>query len=164
MKNKFCKNQTKENGEIYKKQRNKCVKLRKKSIKLYFSKTTQNKIVTNKNFWEVIKLFLTSKGCIDGNEISIVNGDEIISDEKELVKTFNEHYINIVERSCEVKSQNLFRDGTSAHLNDTEKIDIIEKHHESHPSIIEIKNNLKPSHELNISTFQTNPSEVYRCR
>ena len=116
--------------------------------------------MTNKNFWKVIKPFLTNKGCIDGNEISIVNGDEIISDEKELVKTFNEHYINIVERSCGVKSQNLFQEGTSAHLTDTEKIDIIEKHYESHPSIIEIKNSLKPSHELNISTFQTNPSEV----
>ena len=160
LKNKFCKNQTKENEEIYKKQRDKCVKLRKKSIKLYFSKITQNGIVTNKNFWKVIKPFLTNKGCIDGNEISIVNGDEIISDEKELVKTFNEHYINIVERSCGVKSQNLFQEGTSAHLTDNEKIDIIEKHYESHPSIIEIKNNLKPSHELNISTFQTNPSEV----
>ena len=160
LKNKFCKNETKENEEIYRKQRNKCVKLRKKSIKLYFSKITQNGIVTNKNFWKVIKPFLTNKGCIDGNEISIVNGDEIISDEKELVKTFNEHYINIVERSCGVKSQNLFQEGTSAHLTDTEKIDIIEKHYESHPSIIEIKNNLKPSHDLNISTFQTNPSEV----
>ena len=138
----------------------KCVKLRKKSIKLYFSKVTQNGIVTNKSFWKVIKPFLTNKGCIDGNKISIVNGDEIISDEKELVKTFNEHYANIVKRSCGVKSQNLFQEGTSAHLTDTEKIDIIEKHYESHPRIIEIKNNLKPSHELNISTFQTNPSEV----
>ena len=160
LKNQFCKNQTKENEENYKKQRNKCVKLRKKSIKLYFSKIIQNGIVTNKNFWKVIKPFLTNKGCIDGNEISIVNGDEIISDEKELVKTFNEHYINIVKRSCGVKSQNLFQEDTSAHLTDTEKIDIIEKHYESHPSIIEIKNNLKPSHELNIFTFQTNPSEV----
>ena len=161
MKNKFCKDRTKENEEIYKKkQRKKCVKLRKKSIKLYFSKITQNGIVINKKFWKVIKPFLTNKSCIDGNEISIVNGDEIISDEKELVKTFNEHYINIVERSCGVKSQNLFQEGTSAHLIDTVKIGIIEKHFEAHPSIIEIKNNLKSSHELNISTFQTNPSEV----
>ena len=127
---------------------------------MYFSKITQNGMVTNKNFWKVIKPFLTNKGCIDGNKISIVNGDEIISDEKELVKAFNEHYINIAERSCGVKSQNLFQEGTSAHLTDTEKIDINEKHYESHPSIIEIENNLEPSHGLNISTFQTNPSEV----
>ena len=40
------------------------------------------------------------------------------------------------------------------------KLTLLKKNYESRPSIIEIRNNLKPSHELNISTFQTNPSEV----
>ena len=107
LRNKFCKNPTTENEQIYKKQRNKCVKIRRKSIKSYFNKITQNGVVNNKNFWNIIKPFLTNKGFIDGNEITIVDGDEIISEEKELVKIFNEHYINIVERTCGIKPKTL---------------------------------------------------------
>ena len=62
--------------------------------------------MNNKNFWKVIKPFLTNKGFIDGNEITIVHGDEIISEEKELDKIFNEHYIKIVEKTCGLKTQN----------------------------------------------------------
>ena len=46
--NKFCKNPTKENEKLYKKQRNKSVALRRKCVKEYFHNMTDNNIVTNK--------------------------------------------------------------------------------------------------------------------
>ena len=45
--NKFCKNATKENEKLYKKQRNKCVTLRRKCIKEYFRNKSHSNIVTN---------------------------------------------------------------------------------------------------------------------
>ena len=48
--NKFCKTPTKENEKPYKKQRSKCVALRRKCMKEYFHNIADNNIVTNNNF------------------------------------------------------------------------------------------------------------------
>ena len=114
--------------------------------------------MNNKNFWKVIKPLLTNKGFIDGNEITIVDGDEIISEEKELVKIFNEHYINIVEKTCGLKPKILNQDIKT--LTSSEKIENIKEQYESHPSIIEIKNNLTYYPKDNNISFLTTPSEV----
>ena len=60
-KNKLNKNPTDENRTKYKKQRNKCVSLRKKAIKNYFRKVTDNGIMDNKHFWDMVKPFVTNK-------------------------------------------------------------------------------------------------------
>ena len=63
--NRFCKNPTKENEKLYKKQRNKCVALRRKCMKEYFHNISNNNIVTNKNFWNFIRPFLVNKGLLN---------------------------------------------------------------------------------------------------
>ena len=65
LRNRYFKNPTKENETSYKKQRNKCVSLRRKSITQHFSKITSKGIMTNKQFWKTMKPFLTNKGCLD---------------------------------------------------------------------------------------------------
>ena len=55
--------------------------------------------MTNKKFWGTITPFLTNKGCISDDFVSIEKDGELISNEKELVEIFNENYINIVEKS-----------------------------------------------------------------
>ena len=47
LRNKYCKNPTSENELRYKQQRNKCVFLRKRSMKLYLNKLAADGIVTN---------------------------------------------------------------------------------------------------------------------
>ena len=90
----------KANESLFKKQRNKCILLRKKCIKKYFSKVTESGVNTNKEFWKIIKPFLTNKGFLSGNEITIIENDEVITEEKILAEKFNNHYTNTVERSC----------------------------------------------------------------
>ena len=98
--NKFCKKPTKENEKLYKKQRNKCVALRRKCIKEYFHNITGNNIVTNKFFWNFIRPFFISKVSLNSCEIMPRKEKKIITDTKEIVQILNDHYINIVERSC----------------------------------------------------------------
>ena len=50
LRNKFCKIPTEENEKLYKKQRNKCVAIHKKSIRNYFNKIANGNIVTSRNF------------------------------------------------------------------------------------------------------------------
>ena len=92
---------------MFKKQRSKCVFLRKKCIKNYFSKITENGVNANKEFWKIIKPFLTNKGFLSGNEITIIENDEVVTDEKVLAERFNNHYTNIIEQSCGVRPKKL---------------------------------------------------------
>ena len=54
--------------------------------------------MTNKEFWKTIKPFLTNNGCLENSDIILINDDEMVTDDKTLAKTFNEHCIDIAER------------------------------------------------------------------
>ena len=60
VRNKFRKYPTPENGRLYKNQKNKCVSLRRNSMKTYFKKVSGNGVATNKTFWK-FNPFLTKK-------------------------------------------------------------------------------------------------------
>ena len=77
--------------------------------------------------------FLTNKGHLNHQDIMIFDGKKIITNETELVEVFNNHYINIVEKSSGKKSRHV------AHDNDIENkriaIQVMNKYFENHPSI-----------------------------
>ena len=54
-----------------------------------------------------MKPFLTNKVCLDNSDIMLRYDNEIITDDKHLVKLFNDHYINIVERSSGLKPEKI---------------------------------------------------------
>ena len=106
LRNKYCKNPSKQNEALYRKQKKiggLCVEV----VKDYFTKITKNGIVTIKNFWKTIKPFLTTKGNLENPETMLQGKGNIVSDESVFVKTFNEHYINIAEKSCVKKPTNI---------------------------------------------------------
>ena len=137
-KNKLNKNPTDENRTKYKKQRNKCVSLRKKAIKNYFRKVTDNGIMDNKNVWDMVKPFVTNKSGLTSHDIMIIHNDSLITDEKELTELFNEQYINIVEKSSGIKPSCL---SNIKEKNNEEIISSILKKYENHPSVAKIKKN-----------------------
>ena len=57
--------------------------------------------MSNRIFLKTLKPFLTKKGCMSNDCISIEKDGDIIRDEKVLVELFNENYVNIVEISSE---------------------------------------------------------------
>ena len=97
LKNKYWRDPSRENELAYKKQRNLCVSIRRKSITNYLSKFTDKGLETNKFFWKFIKPFLTNKDTLTDCDITIVDGKKIILDDFESAKTFSNHYINIIE-------------------------------------------------------------------
>ena len=57
----------------------------------------------------------------------------MITDTKEIVQVLNDHYINIVERSCWKKTTSVAKQD---HLTDDIKlVDHIVRHYEDHPSV-----------------------------
>ena len=65
--------------------------------------------------------------------------DKIVTEEKELVRIFNDHYINIAERSCGIKPINLAKE---QEIEDNKKaVEVICKSFPNHESIKAIKEN-----------------------
>ena len=149
LRNKYWKNPTSENELRYKQQRNKCVSLRKKSMKLYLNKSAADGIVTNKSFWKFIKPFLKNKSCHAQNDIMLIQNDEIITtEERDLVETFNKHYTNIAEKSSGIKlvnvimMHNICDNGTD--------INVIIEAYKNHPSGTKIKEIFEKRTLLNV--------------
>ena len=152
LRNRYFKNPTKENETSYKNQRNKCVSLRRKSITQHFSKITSKGIMTNKQFWKTMKPFLTNKGCLENNDIILLDGEEMITNDRILAKRFKEHYINIVESSSGFKpSKILF----SVESRNNHFLRSIANQYKDHPSIVNIRQNALNNTHMDTSSFST---------
>ena len=66
--------------------------------------------MTNKSFWNLVKPFLTNKSYHTQNDIMLIDNGKVIVEESDLVETFSDHYINIVEKSSGQKSCNFVWD------------------------------------------------------
>ena len=135
LKNRLNKHPSKENEIALKKQRNRCVALRKKGIKNHIKKVTSDGLMSNKAFWDLVKPFLSNKGGLTGTEISLVNGGRIVTDDHELCEMFNDYYINIVEnisgkKPCSIDEANS--------IDDREIVRLILDKYKDHPSILAI--------------------------
>ena len=51
-------------------------------------------------FHKIPENIITDKGMIASNDVTSIEGENVITDEYEVSQTFNKHYINIVEKSC----------------------------------------------------------------
>ena len=147
-KNRYLKWPSREHFVAYKKAKNLCSSLNKKAKTTYFEKATENRIMGSKKFWNTVKPFLSSKSFIHNNDITIEIDNKIIEDESELAKTFNSHYINIVKSATGKHSTKL---GTLAsRISEKELVATIIDKFKNHPGIISIKNEFRPTVELNI--------------
>ena len=96
-KNIFIKDKNKQNWQAFAKQRNKCTKLRKKAIKYYFAKVTENGMMTNRCFWKTVKPFLNSKEDHGQQTIILEENDKIHDNPTNIAEIFNDYFVNIIE-------------------------------------------------------------------
>ena len=104
--NKLRKFNCPENQSAYKRQRNYCVKLLKRSKKDFYNNLNVKKVTDNKYFWKIVKPNFTDKALKDG-KIILVENDKVVTAETDFTKIFKGHFENIVknlhiERSCKV--------------------------------------------------------------
>ena len=139
LKNMLYKTGSPDIGKAYKTQtqRNYTKRLLKREKKKYFHNLDTKNYTDNKKFWKTVKpLFSNSTG--GSQKIILVNGKEIISNDEEIAKTFNDFFID------SVKSMNI--NGNNDVLTDveglTDTVDIALKKFECHPSILDIKENV----------------------
>lgn len=95
LRNRFLKKNIKENEIKYKKQRNYCVNLSKKIKRQYYNNLDITKVLDNKKFWSAIKPLFSDKHIIS-KKITLIEGDNIISDDVRVAETFNTYFSSIV--------------------------------------------------------------------
>ena len=106
LRNKFCKIPSSENEKAYKKQRNKCVALRKKCIKNHL-KNINKGLSSNKEFWKFMKPFVSNKDFSQKNDITLIQNENIVTEETELAELCNNYYMNIVESTSGIKPERM---------------------------------------------------------
>ena len=87
-----------------------------------------------------MKPFVTNKSCLDNSDIMLTGDNDMITNDNRLAKLFNEHYINIIERSSGLKQEN-----TVCHNEDFDKKMVLHniiRKYKNHSSITKIKNSL----------------------
>ena len=126
--NKFREDRTISSHVAYKRQRNICVKLLRKTKKDFFNNLDVKRVTDNKQFWKTVKPCLTDK-TLKGERILLIENEKVESDEREIVKIFNEYFSKIVP-NLDIQSPPSVILHHDPVLNTTKKF-------ENHPSILE---------------------------
>ena len=134
LKSKCNKHPTPENRLRYTKQRNICVLLRNKAIRYEFQIETGKGNLTNKDFYKLIKPYLTNKGSLVNNDIILVENDKIISEVSEVAETFNDYFVNIVKTTTGLSTTNI-KDNLPSNTSNREVINAMIDNYREHPSI-----------------------------
>ena len=100
--------------------------------------------MTNKQFWKAMKAFLTNKGCLENNDIILLDGEVMITNDRTLAKRFNQHYKNFAERSGGFKPSKM-----------SFSVESRNNRFKGHPSIINVRKNVLNSTHMDFLSFST---------
>ena len=134
LRNKFLKCPSHVNEHNYKKQRNYCTNLFRKEKRNFYDNIDISLITDNKKFWRTVKPFFSEKH-FGKRKIILVEGENIISNDKEVAKTMNDFFSNIVE-NLEI---NRHQDELFTYDCDKNHISNIVLNYIDHPSIVKIR-------------------------
>ena len=116
-----------ENKELYKRQKNYCNKLYKSERKFFYSNLNLNNITDNKTFWSTVNPLFSNKGGVK-DDIILVNGDKIISDDTEVAQTFNEFFKNCVNSLDISENKLLITESSAVEVSVNEALHKFENH------------------------------------
>ena len=132
----------------YKKAKNICNSLNNKAKKDYFKKATTDGVMSNRKFWNTVKPFLTSKGFLHNDKISIDINDNIVEDKQKLTKDFNSYYLNIAKTTSGKPPMKL--ENNLDYINDSLITKRNIEKYKSHPSIKAIQDTFPVKKEFKI--------------
>ena len=135
LRNRFLKKRSYKNKKLYTEQRNFCVSLLRKTKKKHYANLNHKDIADNKQFWKTIKPLLSDKSK-SNEKITLVEANEIISEDKDNAELLNSFFVNAVKNlkipefsNSDPQAENVSHPIFKAILK-----------YKNHPSIIAIKN------------------------
>ena len=153
LRNKFYVEKNDFNFSAYKKQRNRCVSLLRKAKKSFYGNLNPSIICANKKFWKNVKPLFSEKVTCSQN-ITLIENNVIIDDDKVISETFNDFFSNVVI-NLNIENNSNFVNNNIEEVNPVLKA--IRKY-ENHPSILKIK---EAVHELEHFIFHPTNLSLY---
>ena len=96
LRNKYNKSKSTFDWIAWKNQRNLCVKLRRQAIREHFKLKCKNGPINNKQFWKMVKPFISNKTNTDHNDIILIEDSEQIRDRQKVAEKLNEFFTDII--------------------------------------------------------------------
>ena len=96
LRNLYLKDKTETSRIAYIKQRNFCVSLLQKTIKDHYANLDEKDVADNKQFWKTVKPLLSNK-VKSSEKITLVEGEEIITEDGENAEILNKFFSNAVK-------------------------------------------------------------------
>ena len=107
LRNRFLKNRSNRNRDLFRKQRNLCVSLLRKSKKDYFSNLNEKQITDNKRFWKTVKPFLSNK-VQSSERINLTDeNDSLVADYGKIATELNS-FCSFVVKNLNISSFDVF--------------------------------------------------------
>ena len=131
LRNRYYKNRSTENWHRYRSQRNLVTKLRKQSIRGYFKKKCEGDVNRN-DFWKTIKPFISNKNCVQGDNIILREGSDIVTDQQEVCNVFNDFFTNVATNIG-------FQDMIPTDISKDNLVQHVMDKHAQHPGVIHIQ-------------------------
>ena len=155
LRNRFLRNPTTINKTNYNKHRNYCVNLFRREKKKYFDNLDLNMLTDNKKFWKLINPLFSEKHN-KSRKITLIENDDIISNDANVAELMNKHFSNAVD--------NLDIVGYLTTENIDSEDDTISKiiyKYKDHPSILKIKElDIKEKFSFMLSTVEDMEREI----
>ena len=152
LRNRYNKTPSQENLVAYKKQRNFCVKITRKTKRNYYNNIKINKITDNKSFWNTIKPLFSDKQRV-GQQITLIEDDNITSNDKEVANKMNDYFINAIA-NLNIEDPFTFDDSN------LKGIENCLQKFQNHPSILKIKEIFKITESFSFTNVETREIEI----
>ena len=142
---KYQKTKNNEDYSKYKKQEFFCSKLYKRERKNFYNNLSIEEITDNKKFWKTIKPLFSEKNNTF-KKITLLEEQSIISDDNEIAETMNTFFTDIISK-LEIKK--VHTDNVPQNISD--KVEIAKIKFNLHPSIVRIKEKVKPGKKFDFN-------------
>ena len=147
--NKFRREKSESSKLAYKKQRNYCVKLLRKTKREFYNNLHVSNITDNKLFWRTVKPSFTEKTSKD-DRITLVEKNIVMSEDTDIAETFNFHFQETVKNLG--VNESVVSSDVEPSLHEVIKL------YENHPSILKIKESV--TSQNNFSFYHVNEEIV----
>ena len=153
LRNRYNKDRTDENKTAFKKQRHLCVKLLREAKREYYKNIDLKSLNDNRKFWKTVKPLFSGK-VKTTSSVTLLENDEIVSDDKAVAEIFNDYFANITSSLGieETGSNVVSADG----IDDPVELAIIK--YSLHPSIKRITESFHPSETFEFRPYS--PEEI----
>ena len=150
LKNLHFKEKSNESKARYNRQMNYCLSLLRRTKRNYFANLKDSNIIDNKKFWKTVQPLFSNKGT-SNNNYTLMEGEEIINEDKKIAQIFNDYYSQTIANLDLPVPPFVASEEAQDHT-----VKCMQKYKE-HPSVLEIQKIEYPS---NFSFENTTRQEV----